>query len=465
MPLLWNMVKSFIIRYRLEASLPKNIRKHYSLIMDPAAGTVSVGVDAPHLHLGSYFWRSDIGRLATNRTFPHREKDLLSETWMGLESIGIHPHYTGDRKRFTIDIDLRAESVNLACSWPAFIVLSLALGVDPYRGGLLDLKRNKSTDFREIILKSSDDDQSIISVRKLDNLILGRVSPPARFCCLLAGLAWVGSMIDVRENELHVIPSGRENYYDIDRERHQGTPQVHLHSLMDVPRQATEGALVWVLYSETYRHRYRAWGSTRFIRGVLPVTQKTLKIREDIVIELRHLNDLEASLHEIFGIESPLVDTILPALRREWDTLDRISEGKRGARPYTENPPGYVDIWENLQGNNKFKELYDNFYPFPSSRATDLAQFDKPVIVLAKVIIAVSSIQKWPREEWSVKFDGNRKPSFTIPDDPMDELLPKGEFREPRPAFSFTVGGQGITLNPFDAREAADGREDYIYLS
>ena len=139
MPLLWNMVKSFIIRYRLQSSLPTDVRKHYSLIMDPAAGTVSVGVDTPHLHLGSYFWRSDLEHLADTKILWNSKKGLLNEPWMELESIGIHPHYTGDRKRFTVGYDLRVESVNLRCSWPAFIVLSLALGVDPYRGGLLDL--------------------------------------------------------------------------------------------------------------------------------------------------------------------------------------------------------------------------------------------------------------------------------------------------------------------------------------
>ena len=57
MPLLWNMVKSFIILFRLLSSLSIQERKDYSLIMDPAAGSVSVGVDTPKLHF-EILWRS-----------------------------------------------------------------------------------------------------------------------------------------------------------------------------------------------------------------------------------------------------------------------------------------------------------------------------------------------------------------------------------------------------------------------
>ena len=258
-------------------------------------------------------------------------------------------------------------------------------------------------------------------------------------------------MIEVRGNVLHVIPSGRENFYDVDREWKDDTRRVHIHSPGDWSRQATEGALIWVLYSETYRQKCRANGHTKFILDVLPVTQKILIIREDIVEELRHLTDLEASLNEIFLSESSLVDPILTALRWQWSTLDDIHEGKQNPRAYTENPPGYVDIWDKLQDNDTFKELQDNFHPFSSGEAPDLAQLRQPVIVLAKVIIAVSSIRKWPREQWSVKSYENGKASFIVPPDPMDELLPEGRWEF------------AIAFFSNDFREAIH-REDSIYL-
>ena len=324
----------------------------------------------------------------------------------------------------------------MMCSWPAFVVLSLALGVDPYRGGLLDLKRNIYTNFREIRLKSTGS-QSIITVRRLENRVFARVMPYAAFCCLLTGLAWVGSMIETHGKVLHVILSGREGFDGTYHGGDHAMRQVRMATFGDVTGQAAEKALAWVLYSEPYHHKHRVKGYTMSILDVLPVTQKILKTREDIVEELRLLTDLKASLNEIFLSESLLVDMILNALRQEWDTPEVILDGKRSARPYTENPPGYVDIWDNLQENDTFKTLKDNFYPLSNVIGPSmdsfiinlpiLAEFPAPMVVLAKVIIAVSSIQKWPREEWSVEFDENRKASFIVPADPMDELLPEGE--------------------------------------
>ena len=162
------MYKSFILRYRLESSLPRAVRKHYSLIMDPAAGTVSVGVDTPQLNLKRLLRLASEHRSDT-RYFNNIKKDLLSESWMGFQKFGIHPSYTGTRIRFTVGSDLRVESVGLRCTWTAFVVVSLALGVGPYSGGLLDLKRNIPTKLREIILKFSKYD--------FDRAIEGRYSP------------------------------------------------------------------------------------------------------------------------------------------------------------------------------------------------------------------------------------------------------------------------------------------------
>ena len=427
MPLLWNMVKSFIIRYRLQSSLPKAVRKHYSLIMDPAAGTVSVGIDTPWLDLRHLLHSAPEHRAGT-RYFQNTKKDLLSEPWMGLESIGIHPHYDGTRKRFTVSYDLRVESVNLACYWPAFVVLSLALGVDSHRGGLLDLKRNISTNFREIILKSLDRDfisnaTSIINARKQGSRVLAHVMPSYVRYSPLTALAWVGWMIETHERVVHVVPLRMPQFWQeaggdrFTRNRHA------THDLLIHPYtqrfQATERALVWVLYAENYYHNYKddlgiaTWGK------VLPVTQEILKIREDIVEELKLIKDLEVSLIEIFPSEKSLVRASLDALGHEWDTQ---LEDKRKSRPYTENPSGYVDIWENLQDNDTFNSLKTNYHPIPTLRTrsdADLAQSTTPMAVLARLIIAVSSIQKWPREEWSVDLDG----SFKVPADPMDELL------------------------------------------
>ncbi|KAM0800314.1 hypothetical protein BDR22DRAFT_963277 [Usnea florida] len=426
MPLLWNMVKSFIIRYRLQYrwqySFPKDARKHYSFIMDPAAGTVTVGVDAPQLEFGNIL-RSSLWR--SNQSFPfgrgflyNREKDLMIEPWMGFESVGIHPSYTGTRKRFTVGYDLRVESVNLACSWQVLVILSLALGVDPYRGGLLDLKRKLSTNFGEISLKSSDR-KSIINVRKLQDRVLAHVVKPSSQYSVCLGMAWDCTMVEACGTDVHVVPLSMPRFQRLlhDPEFH-ATHRLHLEFHEGPWPTGMARALVWVIYAETYYHEF----ASLFDR-VLPVTQEILKIREDILEELKLVDNLEASLNEVFLSEDSLVHSILAALGHEWATQ---VEDKRKSRPYTEDPPGYVDIWDKLQDNDTFKALKNNYHPVPSLRTrsdADLTQPTTPMAVLARVIIAVSSIQKWPREEWSVEIDENGKASFTVPADPMDELL------------------------------------------
>lgn len=398
MPLLWNMVKSFIIRYRLELSLPKAVRKHYSLIMDPAAGTVSVGVDTPQLDLSNLLqsslehqsyetmWVFGIYKLLRDK--------LLGESWMELESIGIHPSYTGTRKRFTVGYDLRVESVGLKCTWTAFVVLSLAVGVDPYTGGLLDLKRNISTNFREIILKSSNG-KSIINVRKQENRVLACVMRGYVTYSLFTGLAWVGCMIEAHGRDVHLVylglPTiGRDLGY-LGSPNSHAMHRLHIHHKNDTwPTQVTARALVWVLYAETYYHEPEPSPMPKSYR-ILPVTQEILKIREDILEELKLVENLEASLNEVFLRENSLVRTILTALGHTH------GEDKRKSRPFTDEAPGYVDIWDILQDNDTFKALKDNFHPIPTLRTrsdADLTRLTTPMAILARVIIAVSSIQK-----------------------------------------------------------------------
>ncbi|KAL9131221.1 MAG: hypothetical protein Q9175_006821 [Cornicularia normoerica] len=217
------------------------------------------------------------------------------------------------------------------------------------------------------------------------------------------------------------------------------TSTVHVHSKSQTwPGQAMERALVWVFYAESLYHESSRQPPQPLIpKQVLDLEVNVLPVTEDAVEELRLMTDLEGSLIEIFLTQGPLVSSNLTALRQEWDNQDVIVEDKRKACPYTENPPGYLDIWNKIQGNDTFIALKDNYNPVPTFRTrsdADLTQLTTPMALLARVIIAVSSIQKWPREEWSVQTDENGKRSFTIPEDPMEELLSGYEYNPVNPS-------------------------------
>ena len=439
------MVNSFIIRHRLLSSLTKTVRKEYSLIMDPTAGTVLVGVNTPKIHF-EYLWQSTSSFCLNSRVILNKRNDLLGESWMDFEDSGIYAFYYGSRKKFVVGYDLGVQSVGAECDWSAFVYLSLAFGVDPYNGGLSDLKRNISTSFRDIVLKSSGN-FPILHVRKQGDRVIARIIPDSAIFSIRTGLAWSCIMLIVKGWDVHVMSLGKDigdealpNTFDL------ATSTVHVHSKSQTwPGQAMERALVWVFYAESLYHESSRQLPQSLIPkqeldlevNVLPVTQKFLNIREDAVEELRLMTDLEGSLIEIFLTEGPLVSSILAALRQEWDNQDVILEDKRKARPYTENPPGYLDIWNKIQGNDTFIALKDNYNPVPTFRTrsdADLTQLTTPMALLARVIIAVSSIQNWPRKEWSVQTDENGKRSFTIPEDPMEELVSGYEYNPVNPS-------------------------------
>ncbi|KAL9131222.1 MAG: hypothetical protein Q9175_006822 [Cornicularia normoerica] len=152
--------------------------------MDPAAGTVSVGVKTPKIHF-EYLWQSTSSFCPNSRVILNKRNDLLGESWMDFEDSGIHAFYYGSRKRFVVGYDLGIQSVGAECDWSAFVYLSLAFGVDPYN----DLKRNISTSFRDISLTSSGN-FSIMHVRKQGDRVIARIIPDS---AIFSELAWPGT--------------------------------------------------------------------------------------------------------------------------------------------------------------------------------------------------------------------------------------------------------------------------------
>lgn len=223
------------------------------------------------------------------------------------------------------------------------------------------------------------------------------------------GLAWECGMIVIYASDVHVM---------IDREiQRDGTIPLefdwatyHLNFGKQILYgQATQKTLTWVLYAESLYHESSRNPPQPLIPkkelsfedhlefNVLPVTQQMLRIREDVVEELRLMAHLENSFMEIFPTKTPLVKSILATLQQEWSISDVIVENKRSARPYTENPPAYLDIWNDIQGNETFVTFADNYNPVPTLRTrsdADLTQLTTPLAVLARAIIAVSSIHK-----------------------------------------------------------------------
>jgi hypothetical protein len=175
MPLLWNMVKAFVIRRHLVKTLPPSIRPDYSIIMDPAAGTVSIALPSLFLNAGSLIGYDSVSLdasidaaerppteqrensvvanwLAGDSLFrklrvpgPAHVSDMAvlivskyegegpAASWMGLPAIGVKPHRDHDAifVRLTVESDLNCPPTLLSCKWPTFVSLALGLGFYP----------------------------------------------------------------------------------------------------------------------------------------------------------------------------------------------------------------------------------------------------------------------------------------------------------------------------------------------
>jgi hypothetical protein len=168
MPLLWNMAKSFFIRRHLVKALPPSIRRHYSIIMDPAAGTVSITLPSLFLNAGSLvgydfktWWRAVVnpaelppgewdlhdwetnGSLSRELRAPELAPALRTGfkykgegpagSWMGLPDVGVTPNrdHGAVPVRVTVESDLNCPPTLLSCKWPTFVGLAMGLGFYP----------------------------------------------------------------------------------------------------------------------------------------------------------------------------------------------------------------------------------------------------------------------------------------------------------------------------------------------
>ena len=129
---------------------------------------------------------------------------------MGLN--GIFPWFYGSRRRFAVDSDLRVQSVGLECDWNALVRLSMALWVDLYAGGLLDLRRNLSTSFKDFVPKSLGG-FPVMNVQKRENRVIASINIRGAGVATLSigtGLAWECGMVVIQASA-HDFVAGSSN--------------------------------------------------------------------------------------------------------------------------------------------------------------------------------------------------------------------------------------------------------------
>ncbi|KAL6719809.1 hypothetical protein ACLMJK_001730 [Lecanora helva] len=434
MPILWNVVKAFIIRNRLSASLPDKAKEYFHLSMDPAAGTVSVRV----CYFGFYFSEL-VQSVSTSQPYGNRieyeQLHFLGKSWMLLLKSGVYLATWESREpqKFLVNADMQTPSVELRCDWASFVLLALALDVDPYEGTLLKLMRDTPEGIdRELVSPAGG---NVMTALNSDNVFMARIKEGCRNISPIKALAWISVMVVVNESVVNLIPL-KKRYIEADL---RVRSNIRIHPAEDErsairSRQDIVAGLIWTLYSESIYH-IESHQDLEIIgsEGLLPVSQDLLNLRETMLNELASIQSLGARLHEIFPGDSGLIDQVQTALSHEWQNSDlEILDNVRVGHGFLKGcPPGYVAIWDRLQSNETFQVLNDNFNPLPTLRTrtdADLADKDSPLGLLARVIIALSSIQKWRRLDWPIERNSNGTISSCKPcKDPIEDLIPEIE--------------------------------------
>lgn len=184
-------------------------------------------------------------------------------------------------------------------------------------------------------------------------------------------------------------------------------------------------ALTWTLYTEDVFHE-----PGQMVSELLPVPQYLLRLRENALRDLQACVDLDHKLEAIFPTKHRLKDKIMKAIRGRWNDLLLVENIETTVRSYNENPPGYADIWQDLQSVTLFNELYATYGPSTfgdHQEPPEALDISTLMGVLARIIIATSVIQKWRRQEWPKELilDGKDagKEAFTIPPNPVGQIL------------------------------------------
>lgn len=415
MPLLWNMAKAFLIRHQLLTSIPEGARASFSVIMDPASGTVSVTIK--HLSLDAsnllrceryprenmplmqrgvlsgipfFTGRIDVdARVAAARDLIERKQfavynsHLLRATWMALLNTQMSVKQTAIMaRRFTVDFAMSIEPALLEVKWPTFVYLALALGVDAYDGGLHQIITTLSNQNPTPYLRLKDNcGRALMNIWGADERVFASLVPGLRDLYLRRALAWELIMVLVDQDGPQCIPVINLEQFppsDIVAFTPKGIT-IATQSLGDQRPLLTysqrelsrcsnllETALTWVLYTELV---YAETGE------ILPASQALLNLRLKILDELEeHIATASDCLRTLFPGTPSIIEAVQEALHACWTEPEFQAYKQRRTEVYrmyiglfaVSHPPDRTQLCEIRKGFepesyfNSSKRLNDN---------------------------------------------------------------------------------------------------------
>ncbi|KAH6714484.1 hypothetical protein BKA61DRAFT_734947 [Leptodontidium sp. MPI-SDFR-AT-0119] len=241
MPLIWNMMKSFFIRHRLLANIPAGVRRFFTIIMDPASGTVSVALKSIFIDSGSLLGYDITGpdpvveavenllpeswtgvefdnkalenaRQKSTRGLFSREDfsvPLLpppAASWMPLSNSYLAVHKKPEsslRVQYAVDSSLVCPPTLLESKWSTFVYFALGLGVSPHHGlATLGETLRKKLPIVYPIRLCDQQNQAVMVVSIEGGKITSSLSSGGHTFSLHRALAWESIMVTQSHGDL-----------------------------------------------------------------------------------------------------------------------------------------------------------------------------------------------------------------------------------------------------------------------
>lgn len=417
LPILWNTIRSLIIRRRLKRAIPSEARKYVSWTIDPVTGVVIAGLQNLQLRWSNLFRVS----LVAN-PLGHVDPILEGCSWMSLAKAGIELSSARTcSQRLIVDSSLKFDARGCRCDGATFTFLALGLSVDLYHNKLSDA------------LELNDNVWSLNNVSGLEVMTVDRGPSRTLHVKLCGGLyssrqgmAWFGIMV-IRDSSGNyvtfqsLLPSVHSQI---------GTPdsppdveKITLSFNETLSNMSLALALRWACYCEPI-----FYGETDR-ENILPVPQEVLRVREDAIADLKTYQKiiLENEVGVIFD-DADLKLKILAALGKIGigTVVSNLGALHTLAAAYeAPDTPQHccLDMRAFFNKSTILTELYAKVSPH-FNRNWELWEEDTRQINLgttataAKIWLALSVIQLAPRGGWKdeTSLDGSvrSRPENTV---------------------------------------------------
>jgi len=414
LPLLWNAVKSIWIRQRLHSAIPSNIRDHFSLGIDLAAGVVPIVLDNLVLKRRNLLANVETMASLAPRKVVVADSRLPDAAWVGLLATGLPVEREWDEnvQRLVVDSTLRLGADGIKCHFRTFAFFCLGLGIDLYRGGLCDLASStinvlRAPSGRELAVIKCDETWRVRFVKSQ------RLIPFVDFSERRA-LAQMSIML------VACHPTNESFLFDANGKSYPRSPTALRYRTIRAALVDVEGgggtftaAFTWTLYAESVFYESE-------LTELLHVPQFVLRERSIALFDLRRLGErtVRAIIEPIFGSNcSPMEDLMARVGRAlEYHECGRLSPLQRrtsmsyddlGVRTYSRELNILYDDRFRQELIRDLKEQFHFMSHLRKNHDLDLALLNTPAAICARIIMAVSVVQRWPRADRSPEIDPN----------------------------------------------------------